>query len=501
MKRALATIALAVCALGLPRGARADDDEDEAIKWCRLERIDPAPLKDDRLKLYTSVVTLKGRIVEGMHAPEFTLLVDKKPAGRAERVQLFSAMKEEVDVALVVETAAQYKKAIDRVKEALGDFLQEQPASMKVTLISYGSEISRPTRLLGAPMMAGEVDKLEVDDDSADVRMIDALRVAIAELKKQEPVEPTRVAPRRVIVVVSDGLNAKMDRETFKKMGRFAAEEGIPIHAVAYSPIDERGPLLGLGDLSKRSNGTFRWARTADDLPDQLKNLAGEIRSQYVLTFKTDISSTKGHVFQVKCRQIFSERMGGAGKKGAFGRVVDEPRGMAWYWWVLIVLGGLIVIFIALMILAGVREKQGAFTDGQQPTARPEKVKAVKAAKAVPQAQSRAVPQRMQTAAAGGARRATLVAVTGPLAGQRFAVAHMVTVGKGAGHAIMVSGDQTVSTNHCEIHPDGPGLVVRDLGSTNGTYVNGRRIAAPQQLRDGDLVRCGLETQFKVKYE
>ncbi len=483
--------------------ARADDDSDEEQpRWCRLERIDPAPLKDDRLRLYTSVVTLHGKIVEGMHAPEFTLFVDKKPAGKAEKVQSFSSMSEEVDVALVVETAAQYKKAIDRVKEALGDFLKEQPASMKVTLISFGSEISRPTRLLGAPMMADEVDKLEVDDDSADVRMVDALRLAVGELRKLDSTENKKVQPRRVIVLVSDGLNAKMDRGTFKEMGKLAAQEGIPIHSVAYSPIDERGPLLALGDLSKRSNGTFRWAKTADDLPGQLTTLADEIRKQYVLTFKTDLSSTKGHVFSVKCRQVMSEKMAGAGVKGGtFGRVAEESSGLAWYWWVLIAVGALVALFVLLMVLAGIRERQMA--QGGVPAPKPPKVKPAPQARPTAARVASSGSGRMPAVAAAGgqARRATLIAVTGPLAGQRFALAGTVSVGKNPGHGITVAGDAACSGNHCEFRAEGGGVVVRDLGSTNGTWVNGRRVVAPQQLRDGDLIRCGLETQFKLRLE
>ena len=51
-------------------------------------------------------------------------------------------------------------------------------------------------------------------------------------------------------------------------------------------------------------------------------------------------------------------------------------------------------------------------------------------------------------------------------------------------------GDPNVSRHHAEVRPSGDGFIVADLGSTNGTKVNGSRVAE-QQLRDGDEVTFG----------
>jgi hypothetical protein len=52
-------------------------------------------------------------------------------------------------------------------------------------------------------------------------------------------------------------------------------------------------------------------------------------------------------------------------------------------------------------------------------------------------------------------------------------------------------GDANVSRKHCEIRPAGGGFVVVDLGSTNGTKVNGMRIQGEYVLADGDIVSVG----------
>jgi Protein of unknown function (DUF3662)/FHA domain len=51
--------------------------------------------------------------------------------------------------------------------------------------------------------------------------------------------------------------------------------------------------------------------------------------------------------------------------------------------------------------------------------------------------------------------------------------------------------DPNVSRKHAEVRPSGGSWIVRDLGSTNGVKVNGRRIQGPQSLKPGDTIELG----------
>lgn len=82
-----------------------------------------------------------------------------------------------------------------------------------------------------------------------------------------------------------------------------------------------------------------------------------------------------------------------------------------------------------------------------------------------------------------------LIFVTGPLAAQRYSVETEVTLGRDPSNAIVIP-DATVSLVHCKIQFDGGWPYLVDLGSTNGTRVNGNRIALCR-LRDGDGVTIG----------
>jgi hypothetical protein len=77
--------------------------------------------------------------------------------------------------------------------------------------------------------------------------------------------------------------------------------------------------------------------------------------------------------------------------------------------------------------------------------------------------------------------------------GQRMVLGEaIVTVGRLAECTLMLE-DRNVSRNHAEIQPFGTGFKLVDLGSTNGSRVNGERVAE-RQLRDGDLVEFGAMT-------
>lgn len=65
-----------------------------------------------------------------------------------------------------------------------------------------------------------------------------------------------------------------------------------------------------------------------------------------------------------------------------------------------------------------------------------------------------------------------------------------VVVGRSPSSDVVIS-EPFVSASHARFTLQGPALVIEDLGSTNGTLVNGRSIVEPTTLRDGDDVQVG----------
>jgi pSer/pThr/pTyr-binding forkhead associated (FHA) protein len=66
-----------------------------------------------------------------------------------------------------------------------------------------------------------------------------------------------------------------------------------------------------------------------------------------------------------------------------------------------------------------------------------------------------------------------------------------LTIGRGRQNDIALPNDDYISARHARFEPRQDGVWVQDLGSTNGTYVNGARLESPRRLSAGDVVRVG----------
>lgn len=95
---------------------------------------------------------------------------------------------------------------------------------------------------------------------------------------------------------------------------------------------------------------------------------------------------------------------------------------------------------------------------------------------------------------------AHLVFLAGPQMGQMHLLQEgSVVLGRSADANIPIA-DLGISRRHCQIDYAGGITVIRDLGSTNGTFVNGARIQE-RQLGDGDKVQLSTSTIFKYTYQ
>lgn len=146
----------------------------------------------------------------------------------------------------------------------------------------------------------------------------------------------------------------------------------------------------------------------------------------------------------------------------------------------------------------------GAFAPPPAPPAAPERPAAPPEQQAAPrqhtpvpppqpQAPAAAPPQPAPQAAAAEAPTASSPAVGG---NDDQATDDALTIGRGRGNSIVLD-DMLVSRQHVRITADDEGLVLEDLGSRNGTFVNGRRVERTH-LHEGDHIGVGAST-FEVR--
>lgn len=460
---------------------------------CRLERVDLSKFTDGgQIKAVAGVVELEGQVNTERPASAFRLLVNGKPVAKPDKAEPFERAGQELYLVLAVEISALFAPSFEKIKETLREFLESLPPKTKVKLVQFGYEIE-PTPVFMAPgALAPIIDDIN-PDDQGDVQLLNAIQAGLVALNKVQPGkdksgEPLP-PPRKAIVVLSDGMNQLMDRKTFRRVGDVLRQNGVPLFPIAFSPRDDRGPLLNLGELAKRSFGTFRWAQKDADLKDQFQNLAEELKKDHVLHFtgkKLSLDALRTAQFALQCGDLKSNTIMQPG--------VPPPKPSTWWKWLL----GIVLTLVglwgaaqgALFVLKRKAMKMGAL--GPPPA---------QVGVQVPQA---APTQLLGYATMKGNRPlgATLIGI-GALAGKRVGIEHTVIVGRSVAGStnLQVNTDDSLGPSHCEIRREPNGFFLIDYGAPSGSFVNEQRVAGKQLVNDGDLIRLGNATQLKFRLE
>jgi len=96
-----------------------------------------------------------------------------------------------------------------------------------------------------------------------------------------------------------------------------------------------------------------------------------------------------------------------------------------------------------------------------------------------------------------GAPRLRVHSGAGLPAGSAYDLSDGALLGRGDRADIRLE-DSFASSNHARLVPHGDVMVVEDLGSTNGTYLNGEPLSGPQPLHPGDRIRIG-DSEFSFE--
>jgi hypothetical protein len=94
-----------------------------------------------------------------------------------------------------------------------------------------------------------------------------------------------------------------------------------------------------------------------------------------------------------------------------------------------------------------------------------------------------------------------LVVVSSPTFqdGEAFTLdSHPLTIGRAVNNDVSMPDDEYASGRHARFEPRRDGVWVEDIGSTNGTFVNGIRLTRERKLVPGDVVRVG-ETDLRFE--
>ncbi len=261
-----------------------------------------------RLRLHVTAIQLEGALIPVGGAEPFVLQIGGSRRREPYLVGRYGGSGGATAVVIVVQTGWEMRDDLDAMREAVTQLIDGLPADSQVALVSYGESVDGGNRL-GAARAGNRADALQADPAPANPQLVSAVERAVSTLTRARGGGGDGVPVRRMVVVLSDGKDADPDPARYRSAGELAERHGVRVHTIAYSSVDNRGPLLGLGELSKRSGGTFRWVRSREGFRTQMDTLLAEINQQYVLTFFLPAEQVAGKRIAVRVGELESNEI------------------------------------------------------------------------------------------------------------------------------------------------------------------------------------------------
>ena len=508
--RAAVLAMLAVIAMLTPARAEERVVIDQVV-------VEPSTLGGQRLRIYVSALSLQGQVLDLAELGGVRVNVDGRKLESGLAVGTFANTQTETAIVVITQISSDFSDVLPVINEALDSNLFDKVSekTTQVALLGYGESIA-PAKLGSMKTARARVTSIVSDGSVGEPILLDSVERALVLLRKATT-KPEGKPLRKMIVIIGDGRDASNDRDRVTRVGQRAAAAGIRIHSLAYSPKDVRRPLLLLGELSKKSLGTFRWVRGAksDSWSAAFEQLTAEINRQSGITVFTapdeDMSGKKikveltgrsdatylndGKAPTVGCAGQACE----AGQYCALDRCVapKPPNRRGILGWVLLIGGGVVGLLAVLWVIGFVMTRREQLSS-QVAVADVPATLHVQAA-AAPQVPQSRPPKTIafssqppgDAASIGmpvsGAR---LSVIGGPYAGRDLPLKHGFFIGKASGCDLLLD-DGFTSGHHAQFVIDGSGKVTLfDYGSTNGTFVDGQKITSVV-LEHGSTIKIG----------
>ena len=515
----------ATCLLGVawfvltaqPAVAPADDTPAPASYRAVIDRVDlePASIGGLRLRIEVSALALQGQLLDLTDPKTIKLMVGGSKLDAPYAIGSYAPINADTAVVVVVQANLAYAEAIPSILSTLDEgVLAALNDRTQLAVLAYGQATG--TGKLGSLRTArAKLTEVAQDGSGGEPALLDTLDRAMQLLKKAKT-SPEGRPLRKLILVIGDGHDRSGDRDRVTALGKRADREGVRIHTFGFAPSRVLRPLLTLGELSKRSLGTFRWVRSGgtESWAPAFQQLREEINKQYVLTYflpaDADITGKKLKISAVGRTEATSNELripaalcGGQACPSGYCAsstciVVTQTSGRGVVGWLVLVIGVGVGAVVLLGVTGYVLQKRqsipmpGPGLAGQpgvpgqpgipgQPGMPPGFPAGGKPPKHQPPPVAAAPPP-----VAGPA----LLVMSGPRTGERIPLQNGFTIGKAPTSSLVLE-DGYTSTQHAQVGMDQFGTCrLYDRNSTNGTFVNGVRVTEAV-LGHGMSVRIG----------
>ena len=460
----------------------------------RLQQASAAPLP---LTAYLTLEDLNERPLPDLTLTpaQFSATVGAQPA-TVTAVEPFARAGEGIAYLLLVDISRSLREAqFAKLRQALGDWVNALESRDRAALLTFGAEV-RLVQDFTADKAALQAHLAHLQPSDDQTRLNLALLRAL-ELSRRPLADLPR---RRVIVLLSDGQDDFAGGATLDEVQAALNDQRTPIFALGFAnpprtPAKDAA-LKTLGMLARRSGGAYQNLGETP-LPAAYAELRRRIEQAFVVRLDCPACPTDGSRQRLRIEwQSGAQRLGdeidlrlpppppkpaepappaAAAKPAEPAPAVAPDFSRQWQWWALV--AGLALLLVLVVGAAVVVRRRRL--------AAPPAVAGVPAVLPISQTVAAKPPE-----APGMAVRLIPVGA-GQGSAYTLDLRDRAVIGRRPDCHLVIADDDLLSGAHCALVRVGDRLLLEDLGSTNGTQVNGVPIHGRHPLCDGDRIQAG----------
>lgn len=442
------------------------------------------------LTVYADLLDSSGKKLEPSEGDQLRATVGDRAFGLSEW-KPFSVEEEGMATIFLVDVSGSIKpKRFEELQKTLSAWIGRMGPKDRAALVSFGERVKVVQDFTAEQnaLLYG-VKSLKPLDSHTQLNqgLIRALELA----RKKGPELPRR----KMILLCTDGLDDMPGSVTLDEVRDALATDPVPVYSVFFDDdkmtrVVRDAALKSLGEFSRRSKGELYDAKAAP-FPVLFEKINQSLNDSLVLQFQLKGFKPDG---TAKRLEISYSNGSMTLSDGIQIRTELPVREKKLPQWIYFVAAGIALLLVATLVALTRRKKK--LPDASPAAGNPVTVSNQTQGGTV-QVPRAPVALKPSTPAVSLELIATATSV--PSASYKVTFGDRLVLGRNAGEsALAIPGDGTISGRHCELVFSAGKLFVRDLQSTNGTFVNGVPIQGNFPIKDGDRLTLG-KTELRLR--
>jgi VWFA-related protein len=439
--------------------------------------ISAASFRDPTLTVYLDVLDQNGEAPAHLNPSDLSARLQEQNLKVAD-VKSFDASGEGVAYIFLIDISKSIQRSqFEEMREAIGEWIDALKAKDRMTIFAFGEQIRQLIDFTDDKAGLRAALKSVAPTD-LQTKLYLALRDAINLGQRVEAGLPFR----RVIVILSDG---KDEGSGFSSDDiRTLVEQGhMPIYAIGSSQLrvkEQAQYLEALNRLAVLSGGLY--------VKNSVLNATyNEVKQAIRRVFVAQLACENCRVNNQSQPLDITLKSGTAAWVGRLAvNLIWVPRPPTPPWWQSLISWKIALSLIALLGVAVVIRV------------------VIRIGKKVPEPVTKIPPlpvvvEPVKSVQSGRSIQITVVAGAEHGRVDNVNLSGKTVVGRDKACDVSYADDSEMSAKHYELILAGKNVEVLDLGSTNGTLLNGARLQTQQRLEDGDLIRAG-RTEVRITF-